>query len=457
MNEPNEVDITPLLGGRLIAMGFPGSHACPCAELAKRVLPTPERARRVKIWNLAEAEASYGPHSTHARVVTLRFSGHPTPPLLELFPLVWGIESWLEQDSANVAIVHCRTGRGRTNTALACVLLWLAGGYAPATPLAAAAFDVLRDTSRDGDAVAEAALRYLCSSRTLARRSAAFPSQARIVRYFSAIVFGEAGATRVAVATEAATAAAALPPLPPPLPPPRIAMWGERAPAVSLRRVIMHGVPTFAFRRVPAPPPCVPGAPAPEMPVLGGCRPFLQLFQLQRGGGEQWRRTLFCQLAGGTGGSGAGEHEDKGRVGEPEARGTVPIPMWVDAVDDAVVFDWGRQQPARLSGDVALHCRHIAVSAGAAGEPPRKTNQTIWRAAFHTGFVPSAGILRLRLEQLDCSAPTGVDARAKQPNARHYPPSLHVDLVFGSEGGSGGTGEREGGGGGEDEGVGASG
>ena len=110
----------------MVAMGFPGSPRCPVSDVVRELRPT--ATRKCRIWNLAETQASYGELAPHVRVVELRFAGHPTPPLIELFPLVWTIEAWLEADEHNVAVIHCRTGRGRTNAVLVCLILWLAAG-----------------------------------------------------------------------------------------------------------------------------------------------------------------------------------------------------------------------------------------------------------------------------------------------------------------------------------------
>ena len=35
------------------------------------------------------------------------------------------VESWLDADEKNVAVIHCLTGKGRTATLMACILTWI--------------------------------------------------------------------------------------------------------------------------------------------------------------------------------------------------------------------------------------------------------------------------------------------------------------------------------------------
>ena len=49
----------------------------------------------------------------------------------------------------------------------------------------------------------------------------------------------------------------------------------------------------------------------------------------------------------------------------------------------------------------------------------------MWRAAFHTGFVPLRGTLRLPLSQLDCAG-----SSFEGSSTRRYPDGFFVDLEF---------------------------
>lgn len=58
-------------------------------------------------------------------MIEVRFPGFPCPPLGFLFKICTSIENWLGADPANVAVVHCMSGRGRTALVAACALSWL--------------------------------------------------------------------------------------------------------------------------------------------------------------------------------------------------------------------------------------------------------------------------------------------------------------------------------------------
>jgi protein-tyrosine phosphatase len=59
------------------------------------------------------------------QVMECHFPGFPSPPLGLLIKIVTSIENWLAADPANVAVIHCMTGKGRTAIVAACALAWL--------------------------------------------------------------------------------------------------------------------------------------------------------------------------------------------------------------------------------------------------------------------------------------------------------------------------------------------
>ena len=69
---PPPLDLTFLLGGRIIAMGFPGSPMCPVEAVERELRPT--ATRRVRVWNLAESQADYGRVAQLVRVIELRWN-----------------------------------------------------------------------------------------------------------------------------------------------------------------------------------------------------------------------------------------------------------------------------------------------------------------------------------------------------------------------------------------------
>ena len=86
-----------------------------------------------------------------------------------LFKICASLESWILADPANVAAVHCLTGRGRTSVVLACVLAWLG------------AFETPYD-----------ALRHVAAKRRDDVDRLTIPSQRRYVQYFANVLDGVA-------------------------------------------------------------------------------------------------------------------------------------------------------------------------------------------------------------------------------------------------------------------------
>lgn len=76
------------------------------------------------IYNLC-SERCYDIGKFHSRVRTFPFDDH-NPPKLELIePFCTDVHSWLMAHEANVAVVHCKAGKGRTGLCLAIFLLSL--------------------------------------------------------------------------------------------------------------------------------------------------------------------------------------------------------------------------------------------------------------------------------------------------------------------------------------------
>jgi len=83
---------------------------------------------------------------------------------------------------------------------------------------------------------------------------------------------------------------------------------------------------------------------------------------------------------------------------------------WIDSAEGTASFTVN----APIRGDILLRCRH-ASSGGSGGAGQRVS---MFRAAFHTGYVPS-GVLRLTREQLDGA---GNDTR--------FDDDFFIDLIF---------------------------
>jgi len=120
---------------------------------------------RFMIWNLSEKR--YDTKLFDEHVIEYRFPGYPAPPLKVLFQLCTSIESWLQADPKNVAVVHCATGRGRSAVAIASFLAWKGQAETP-----------------------QRALRFFCKKRKTKPANLLIPSQARYLTYFESIVEG---------------------------------------------------------------------------------------------------------------------------------------------------------------------------------------------------------------------------------------------------------------------------
>lgn len=120
---------------------------------------------RFMIWNISEEAYDYSKFGD--QVLEYKFPGHPAPPLGLLFKICTSIESWLDADEKNVAVIHCLTGKGRTATLMACVLTWLGEFESPMQ-----------------------ALQYVAQRRSTAVDILTIPSQRRYIQYFTNLLDG---------------------------------------------------------------------------------------------------------------------------------------------------------------------------------------------------------------------------------------------------------------------------
>ena len=104
------------------------------------------------------------------------FHGFPAPTLGLLIHICTSIESWLCEDPANVAVVHCyvdvpplshkQDGKGRTMVVCACVMAWMGWFNSPVEALA------------------------ICLDRRGLDETAVLPSQQRTLQYFDSLLQG---------------------------------------------------------------------------------------------------------------------------------------------------------------------------------------------------------------------------------------------------------------------------
>jgi len=120
---------------------------------------------RFMVWNISEESYDYAKFND--QVLEYKFPGHPAPPLGLLFKICTSVESWLDADEQNVAILHCLTGKGRTATLMACVLAWIGEFDSPIQ-----------------------ALNYISQRRCTTVDYLTIPSQRRYIQYFSNMLDG---------------------------------------------------------------------------------------------------------------------------------------------------------------------------------------------------------------------------------------------------------------------------
>ena len=116
-----DLDLSYVHGGKIIAMGWPsigaeGLYRNHIDEVARFF--DEHHPNQFKIYNLcAERHYDSSPFGA-AEVVRYPFPDHNPPPLSLFLPFCKDIEAYLARNDGNVAVIHCKAGKGRTGTVI---------------------------------------------------------------------------------------------------------------------------------------------------------------------------------------------------------------------------------------------------------------------------------------------------------------------------------------------------
>ncbi|CDS07514.1 hypothetical protein LRAMOSA01463 [Lichtheimia ramosa] len=149
---------------RIIAMSYPstgleGLYRNSFKDV-KRFLDTRHK-NHYKVYNLRSEKQYRHELFEDATVVLFGFGDHQAPPFELLVQFCKDAKTWLDKDTSNIVVIHCKAGKGRTGTMIAALLLYL------------------------GQATnADEAIRIYGTKRTIDGKGITIPSQIRYVNYF---------------------------------------------------------------------------------------------------------------------------------------------------------------------------------------------------------------------------------------------------------------------------------